>query len=162
MDSNFESINFNFLVPNWTPTSTRATKAESEIVLCQNRRRSRWKKPKLFLWECWSLSQSWNLNQTISTFVILGKWQPTLQNLYEEKKATILLGSPVVNHLPAHVQKWLESPVRYDNYSEARLLVALDPITELSTHVIDCKFKKFFILYKMSLNPQVICFSFSL
>lgn len=161
MDPNFESINFNFLVPNWTPTSTRATKAESEIVLCQNRRRSRWKKPKLFFSESVGrLSQSWNLNQTISTFVILGKWQPTLQKLYEEKKPQSLLGSPispVVNHLPARVQKWLSNPP-----CVTTIICTRSNYWELSTHVIDSKFKKFFNLCKMSLNPQVICFSFSL
>lgn len=80
-------------------------------------------------------------------FCYLGKMATNVTEPVWREEATILLGSPispVVNHLPAHVQKWLESPVRYDNYSEARLLVALDPITELSTHVIDCKFKKFF------------------
>lgn len=150
MDSNFESINFNFLVPNWTPTSTRATKAESEIVLCQNRRRSRWKKPKLFFLRVLVVKSKLKLKPDDFNFCYLGKMATNVTEPVWREEATILLGSPispVVNHLPAHVQKWLESPVRYDNYSEARLLVALDPITELSTHVIDCKFKKFFNLW---------------
>lgn len=147
----FRKHKFQFWVPNWTPTSTRATKAESEIAFCQNGR-SRWKKPKLFFfffffWECWSLKSELKLKPDDFNFCYLRKIASNVTELVWRGEATILLGSPmspVVNH----VQKMTRIPraLRQLFGSKTSGCTWSNYWAELSTHVIDCKFKKFFNL----------------